>query len=167
MSQSEVTLKKNLSIKNRKAYYDYEILDTWEAGIVLTGMEVKAVKNGQVNLKGSHIVVKNVPTPELYLLNAHISAYKKTDPKKLENYDPTRSRKLLLHKKEILRIMGKMQQKSLTVVPLRVYNKKNKIKVEIGLAKGKKLYEKKEKLKERDIKKEADRIIKERMKNSL
>ena len=159
MGKKDLNLQKNVSVKNKRAYFDFTILDTWEAGIVLTGMEVKAIKTGQINLKGSHVIVKNVPSPELYLLNAHIPAYKKADTKSRENHDPTRSRKLLLHKKEILKIMGKTREKGLTVVPLRVYNKGNKIKLEIGLVKGKKLFEKKEKIKERDIKRNINRII--------
>lgn len=160
MGKKDLNLQKSISVKNKRAYFDYTILDTWEAGIVLSGMEVKAIRSGLINLKGAHVTVKNVPTPELFLLNAHISAYQKADPKSLENYEPTRSRKLLLHKKEILKIMGKIQEKGLTVAPLRVYNKGNKIKLEIGLVKGKKLFEKKEKIKERDIKRDINRLVK-------
>jgi len=153
-------LGEKLSVKNKKAFFDYEILDNWECGLVLTGMEVKSIKNGQMNLKGSYVTIKNNPKTELYLFNANIPVYAKSNSNDFLDYDPRRSRKLLLHRKEINRIIGKIKTKGLTIVPLKVYNKNNKIKVEIGLAKGKKLYEKKEKIKERDVKRKINRILK-------
>ena len=153
-------LGERISIKNKKAFFDYEILDKWECGIVLSGMEVKSIKNGQMNLKGSYVTIKHHPKAELYLFNANIPVYSKSNINDFSEYDTNQSRKLLLHKKEIDRIIGKIKMKGLTVTPLRVYNKGNKIKVEIGLAKGKKLYEKKEKIKERDVKRNINRILK-------
>jgi SsrA-binding protein len=143
---------------HRKARHEYEILDTYEAGLVLFGHEVKSIKNGQIDLKGAYVTVKSVPTPELYLLNATVARYKKAGP--LPDYDPTRSRKLLLHKKEINQLIGKLKTKGLTLIPLRVYTKGNKIKLEFGLGRGKKQWDKKEDKKKKDI----DREIKRRMK---
>lgn len=142
---------------NKKALFDYEILEKFEAGIVLTGQEVKSVKNNQINLKGSYVVIKD---NEAFLLNTHISPYKKAGI--LKDYNPTRGRKLLLNKKELKHLIGKSQEKGLTIVPLKVYTKgRGKIKIEIGIGRGKKKYEKKELIKKRDI----EREMRESMKN--
>lgn len=140
--------------QNRKAYHDYEILETYEAGIVLTGTEVKSCKNGQVNLKDSHIRVVN---GEAFLLNAHISPYEQGN---YTNHEPTRTRKLLLHKREINKLAGKVQEKGLTLVPLKMYLKKNRIKLEIALAKGKKVHDKRDEIRKKDLEKEFSRDFK-------
>ena len=139
------------AIKNRKAFFDYEVLDTLEVGISLQGHEVKSVKEGQISLKDSYVVVQD---GELYLINANISKYQHAAE---ISYDPQRSRKLLAKKKEIVSLSSKVQQKKLTVVPLKVYVKGKNIKVEIGLVKGKKKYEKKEAIKQRDLDRELHR----------
>ncbi|MEA3272546.1 MAG: SsrA-binding protein SmpB [Patescibacteria group bacterium] len=142
---------------NKKALFDYEILEKLEAGLVLTGQEVKSVKNGQINLKGSYVTLKD---GEAYLLNAHISPYKKAGI--LKDYNPTRSRKLLLHKKELTRLIGKSQEKGLTIIPLKVYTKgRGKIKIEIGIGRGKKKYEKRETIKKREVEREIRQKMKE------
>lgn len=162
MAKKDLTLQKNFSIKNTKANFEYQIFDTWESGIILTGMEVKSIKQGQIDLKNAYVSIKQQAKPEIFLINAHIPAYKKASPEQLTDYEATRSRKLLLHRKEINKIIGKIQEKGLTAIPLKVYNKGNQIKVEIALAKGKKLFEKKEYLKEKDIKKDLSRQLKQR-----
>lgn len=144
-------------IRNKKAYFDYEILEKYEAGIELKGFEVKSVKNGKMNLKGSFIITKG---GEFFLINAHIPPYQPGNTP--SNYDPYRNRKLLLKKREIKSLIGKTKQKGLTLVPLRVYNRDRKIKVEIALAKAKRKHSKKEKIKERDIKREMEREMKEK-----
>ena len=136
-----------MEILNRKAKYDYEIYDTYEVGIVLTGNEIKSVRKGSVNLKDSYIIIKN---SEAYILNMHITNYDKAVFKEEE----TRTRKLLLHKDEILKINDKISIKGFTLVPLRLYFKNGKAKLEIGVAKGKHTYDKKESLKEKDIERE-------------
>jgi SsrA-binding protein len=162
MAKKDLTFQKNFSIKNTKANFEYQIFDTWESGIILTGMEVKSIKQGQIDLKNAYVSIKQQAKPEIFLINAHIPAYKKANPEQLAVYEPTRSRKLLLHRKEINKIIGKIQEKGLTAIPLKVYNKGNQIKVEVALAKGKKLFEKKEYLKEKDIKKDLSRQLKQR-----
>ncbi len=134
--------------KNKKAYHDFFILETFEAGIVLKGTEVKSVKQGKINLKDSYAKVKN---GEIFLFNAHISQYKHGN---LFNHEPTRTRKLLLHKKEIDRITGKINEKGLTLIPLKVFIKKGLVKIELGLGKGKKTHDKREEIKRRDIERE-------------
>ncbi len=133
---------------NKKAYHDFFILETFEAGIVLKGTEVKSVKQGKINLKDSYAKIKN---GEIFLFNAHISHYKHGN---LFNHEPTRTRKLLLRKREIARIAGKVNEKGLTLVPLKVYLKKGLIKIELGLGKGKKTHDKREEIKRRDIERE-------------
>jgi SsrA-binding protein len=139
---------------NKRARFDYEILETFEAGIVLSGQEVKSVRASHVSLKGAFVVLKN---KEAYLLNATIAAYqpKNTSP----SYEPTTSRKLLLRKNEINQLIGKVQEKGLTLVALKTYNKRGKIKLEIGIGKGKKKYDKREALKKKDMKREVDRVL--------
>lgn len=146
------------AIHNKQAHFDYEILETCQAGLVLTGAEVKSVKAGQMNLKGAYITIKHLPKPELFLTNAHISHYKPAGTKL--TYDPTRSRKLLVTKKELHHLIGKLEQKGLTIVPLKVYTIRNLIKLEFGVARGKKKFEKKEDIKKRDVNKEIRRTLK-------
>ena len=142
-----------MEIVNRKAKYDYEIHDTYEVGIVLTGNEIKSVRKGSVNLKDSYVVIKN---SEAYILNMHITNYDKS----YINEDETRTRKLLLHKDEIIKINDKISIKGFTLVPLKLYFKNGKAKLEIGVAKGKHTYDKKESIKERDIKRDTDKALK-------
>ncbi len=144
-----------IEIKNKKAYFDYEILEEIEAGIVLTGTEIKSVRKSNVNLKDSYAVIRN---GEVYLLNMHISEYKEGN---IFNHDEKRTRKLLLHKKEILKLRDKIELNGNTLIPLKLYFKGNKVKILLGLAKGKKTYDKRESIKERDIARE----IKKEMKN--
>ena len=115
---------------NRKAYHDYHIDETHEAGVVLTGTEIKSVRAGSGNLRDSYAQVRN---GEMWLMNVHIAPY---EPASRQNVDPYRDRKMLMHRKEILRLFGRAQEKGLTLIPLRLYLKKNKAKVEIGLARG-------------------------------
>ena len=143
--------------ENRKAYFTYQILEKFEAGIVLIGQEVKAMKTGRINLAGSYVVIKN---EEVYLVGCHIPPYQpKNAP---SDYNPERSRKLLLKKVEIKYLIGKSKQKSLTLVPLRVYTKKGKIKLEFGLTKGKKKEDKRETIKKRETNREIERELKTR-----
>ena len=142
--------------RNKKAFFEYEILETIEAGLVLSGHEVKAVRAGQINLTGSFIAFHHEAG---WLTNAHISKYKYSGT--IDNYDPEQSRKLLLNAKEIAYLQGKSQEKGLTIVPLSVYTKGRHIKVELGIGRGKKLHDKKRTKKERDIAREADRAIKD------
>ena len=142
-----------MEIVNRKAKYDYEIHDTYEVGIVLTGNEIKSVRKGSVNLKDSYVIIKN---SEAYILNMHITNYDKS----YINEDETRTRKLLLHKDEILKINDKISIKGFTLVPLKLYFKNGKAKLEIGVAKGKHTFDKKESIKERDIKRDTDKALK-------
>ncbi len=139
---------------NKQAFHDYDILDTYEAGIVLLGPEVKSVRNGSISLKGSYVSVHD---GELWLINAHIGHYASA-PKK--GIDPTRSRKLLVQKREMKHIIGKLSTAGLTVVPLKVYTARNRIKLEIGIGRGRKTYEKRELLKKRSIDREIRQVLK-------
>ena len=148
---------------NKKAHFNYQILETWEAGLVLTGAEVKSVRNGNISLKEAYVTVSVDPKtkrPQAYLLNCHIAHYNKAGSDK--SYQPDRTRRLVLHRREIVSIFGKIQQKGLTIIPLKVYTAGTKIKVEIGLGKGKKLFDKKETLKKRDLQRETHRELKQR-----
>jgi len=149
-----------MSIINRAAKFNYEILDKYQAGLVLQGHEVKAIKNGQMSLKGSYVTIRKTPKLELFLVKARVSPYKKAGP--MPDYDPERPRKLLLQKSEISKLIGKIKEKGLTLVPLKVYNKQDLIKVEIGLAQAKKQYQKKEDKKRRDVEREIRRAMKTR-----
>ena len=140
---------------NRKAYHDYFIEETIEAGIELKGTEVKSVRLGHVNLKDSFARVEN---GEVFLYNMHISPYEKGN---IFNVDPMRDRKLLLHKHEINRLAGYVQQKGYTLIPLKIYIKRGKIKVELAVAKGKKLYDKREAIAKRDAELEIRKKMKE------
>lgn len=144
---------KNPLLINKRAFHDYEILEKWEAGIVLGGREVKSLREGRVDFRGSFARIKE---GEVWLLGLHIPPYGKD----FSPYDPKRERKLLLKKREIKRIAGSLSQKSLTLIPLRIYFKRGLAKVEIGLARGRRLYDKKRKLQERDLEREARRILK-------
>ena len=144
--------------QNKKARFDYEIHDTFEAGLVLTGDEVKSLRAGHVNLTGSFAVVTQ---GELFLLNCHITPYEKAYKKDEEL--ASRSRKLLVHKRELNKLVGEISQKGVTLVPLKLYfNEKSKVKVEVGVCKHKKAAGKKQALRERDIKRETDRELKGR-----
>ncbi len=142
--------------KNRKAYYDYFIEDTFEAGIELLGTEVKSIRMGNVNLKDSFCMVKD---GEMAAYGMYISPYEKGN---IFNKDPRRARRLLMHKREILRLHAKVMQDGYSLIPLSVYFKGPRVKVEIGLGKGKKLYDKRESDAQRDAKREIDRTLKER-----
>ncbi|KKR32930.1 MAG: SsrA-binding protein [candidate division CPR2 bacterium GW2011_GWC1_39_9] len=144
--------------QNRRGLFDYEINEKFEAGIVLTGPEVKSVKSGHINLKDSYAVVKD---EEIWLLNTHIANYKNAGDK---NYEPERSRKLLLSKKEIKSLIGKLEAKGFTLIPLKIYLKHGLIKVELGLGRGRKNYDKREVIKRREVEREIQKEIKERMK---
>jgi SsrA-binding protein len=142
-----------MEILNRKARFDYEIFDTLEAGIVLTGNEIKSIRKGSANLKDTYIQIKN---GEAFIINMHITNYDKAVFKEEE----TRTRKLLLNKDEILKLNDKVSIKGFTIVPLKLYFKNGKAKLEIGVAKGKHTYDKKESLKQKDIKRETDKALK-------
>lgn len=139
---------------NRSAYHDYFILDKYEAGIVLKGTEVKSILAGKIQLKDSYVAIKD---GEAWLINAHISPYQHGNR---HNHDPLRDCKLLLHKREISRLQKETSQKGMTLVVTRVYLKNGRIKLEIGLAKGKKLYDKRETLKRKDLEKEIKKQMK-------
>ena len=142
--------------QNKKALFDYEVLEKFEAGLVLTGQEVKSVKNGQINLKGAYVTFHN---NEAFLLNAHVSAYQPAG--KLTDYDPTHSRKLLLRQREIRYLRGKSEEKGLTIVPISVYTKHRFVKVEIAVARGKKQFDKRETVKKRELDREVRRTLKQ------
>lgn len=143
-----------LIANNKKAYHDYFILETYETGIVLHGTEVKSLRMGKCSIKEAFIRIED---GEMYLYGMHISPYEKGN---IFNKDPLRVRKLLLHRKEIDKIFGKMKEKGMTVVPLKVYFRQSLVKVEIGLAKGKKLYDKREDIAKKDQRREAEREFK-------
>ena len=144
-----------MEIINRKARHDYYISDTYEAGIVLKGTEIKSIRAGRANLKDSYAIIKN---NEIYLLNMHISKYKKGN---IFNHEETRTRKLLLHKKEILKLNDKIRLEGYTLIPLKLYFKGSNAKIEIGVAKGKKDYDKRETIKKRDTERELRKVMKE------
>ncbi len=143
--------------KNKKAYHDYFIDDTYEAGISLFGTEVKSVREGRVNLKDSYVSVK---TGEAFLIGTHISPYEKGN---IFNRDPLRTRKLLLHRREINKLIGLTQQEGYTLIPLEVYFKGDHAKVSLGLCRGKKNYDKRDAMAERDSKRRIDRALKEQL----
>ncbi|MBX6394407.1 MAG: SsrA-binding protein SmpB [Alicyclobacillaceae bacterium] len=144
--------------QNRKAYHDFFIEDTYEAGIVLTGTEIKSIRQGRANLKDSYARVEN---GELFLHNMHISPYEQGNR---FNHDPRRTRKLLMHKSEILRLHGLSRERGYSLIPLRLYLKNGYCKVEIALAKGKKLYDKRAEIAKRDAAREIERAFRERQK---
>ena len=136
---------------NRRARHEYDILETLEAGLVLRGTEVKALRAGQVNFKDSYATLRN---EEAWLVGCHISPYSHgTDA----NHDPERDRKLLLHRREVTRLVGKVAERGLTLVPLRLYLKGGRVKAEIGLARGRKLHDKRSAIREREVRREMDK----------
>lgn len=147
-----------VAAENRKARHDYFILETYEAGIALKGTEIKSIRAGKVNLKDSFARIEK---GEVLLYNVHISPYEHGNR---ENHEPLRTRKLLLHRREINRLVGKTQEKGLALIPLRIYFKRGLAKVELALAKGKKLYDKREALAEREARREMERAFREKQK---
>ena len=145
--------EKNITV-NRKARHEYHILQTFEAGIVLVGTEVKSLRQGKANLVDSY---GKVDKGEVWLANAHISEYAQGN---INNHDPRRERKLLLNKSEIRKLIGKTREKGLTLIPLRLYFKNGKVKVELALAKGKKVYDKRRDIAKKDFQREQERRIK-------
>ncbi len=145
-----------LIASNRKALHNYFILDRLEAGIALFGTEVKSSREGRINLKDSYAAIKG---GEAFLLNCHISPYSHGNR---ENHDPVRTRKLLLHRKEIRKLIGKTQEKGLTLVPLRAYLKRGRVKIELGVARGKKLYDKRETERRKEVERETRMAVKSR-----
>lgn len=146
--------------ENRKARHDFFIEETIETGIVLSGTEVKSLRAGKANLRDSYADVRG---GEVFLINMHISAYEQGNR---FNHEPKRDRKLLLHRYEINRLMGKVQQKGMTLVPLRIYFKQGRAKVELALARGKKLYDKRQEIAARDAQREIRRAMRDRERNS-
>lgn len=143
-----------LVANNKKAYFDYFIEDKYEAGVALHGTEVKSIRMGKCSIKESYIKIEN---GEVFIYGMHVSPYEKGN---IFNKDPMRIKKLLMHKYEINKLNGKLQQKGLTLVPLQVYLKGGLVKVEVGLARGKKLYDKRESLAKKDMKREAEKEFK-------
>lgn len=137
--------------QNRKAHHEYFIEETFEAGLKLLGTEVKSIRDGRVNLKEGYVQIKD---GEVYILNCHINPYSHGN---IMNHDPLRTRKLLLHEKEIRKLIGSSSQRGYTIVPLKIYLKGRLIKLEIGLAKGKRQFEKREQIKEREVRREIER----------
>ncbi len=148
-------MEQKLIADNKKAYFDYYIEDKFQAGLVLEGVEIKSVRAGKVNLKDSYVMIKN---GEVFLMGAHIAEYEKADG--LNKVDTRRTRKLLLTKSEIRKLERKVNIKGYTIVPTKMYLSHNLAKLEIAVAKGKELYNKKDSLKEKDIKRETDRMLK-------
>ncbi len=153
---AEKSIGEKVVATNKKAFHDYFILEKIEAGISLLGTEVKAIREGRLNLKDSYALVRG---GEIFLLHCHISPYSHGNR---ENHDPTRTRKLLLHEREIRKLIGKTQEKGLTIVPLRVYLKRGLIKVELGVVKGKKLFDKRETERRKEADQEARAAMKHR-----
>ena len=143
-----------MEIQNRKANFDYEIIDTFESGIVLTGTEIKSIRLGKANLKDSYAIVRN---HELYILNMHISSYEQGNR---FNHEETRTRKLLMHKEEIAKLEEKIKLEGFTLIPLKLYFKKGNAKILLGLAKGKKNYDKRETIKKKDMDRQVQKDLK-------
>ena len=137
-----------MEIKNRKAYFDYFVEEEIECGIELKGTEIKSIRNGSAQLKDSHAIVRN---HEVFILNSYIAIYEEGNQ---FNHEPRRTRKLLLHKKEIAKLEEAVSREGYSLIPLQLYLKKNKVKILLGICKGKKLYDKRETIKERDLKRE-------------
>jgi len=149
---------------NKRANFDYDISDKYEAGLVLLGHEVKSIKTKHISLKGSYVTIKKnqKKIPELYLINAHIPLYKHAGA--VKNYDPTRPRKLLLKKNEIKHLIGKKQEQGLTLVPIKIYTKRSFVKLEFGVGRGRKKYDKREQIKKKDLDRTARTLKKEKYK---
>jgi len=145
---------------NRKASHLYEILETFEAGLVLRGTEVKSLREGHANFKDSYALVEG---GEAWLVGCHISPYRHGSD---ANHDPERPRKLLLHRGEITRLVGKVQERGLTLVPLRLYFKDGRAKLEVGLARGRKLHDKRRAIREREMRREMDKAVRDRERGS-
>ncbi len=145
------------AIKNKRAYFDYEFLEKFEAGMVLLGHEVKSIKSNKMSLAGAYVVSRG---NEVYLINANIAPYQPKNTSK--DYEPTRPRKLLLRKAEIQYLIGKSKERGLTLIPSRVYTKKGKIKLEFAIARGRKKFDKKELIKKRETEKDIKRELKTR-----
>jgi SsrA-binding protein len=141
--------------QNKKAFHDYDILERYEAGIALVGSEVKSIKDGKVSLKESYARFYG---DELFIVGMHISEFREAN---INNHEPLRNRKLLMHRKELKKIAVKLQNVGLTLIPLRIYKKVHLIKVEIGLCKGRREFEKRDAIKEREVKRELDRVTKD------
>jgi SsrA-binding protein len=156
MADKEEKSERESIARNKRARHDYLILDTWEAGIVLTGSEVKSLRNGKANISDAYGIVKD---GEVHLLNLHISPYEQAS---YFNHDPTRTRKLLLHRREIRKMIGSVERQGLTLVPLELYFRRGKAKVAIGLGKGKKLYDKRADQKKRDDERDMQRAVRTR-----
>jgi SsrA-binding protein len=156
MANTEEKTEREPIARNRRARHDYQILDTWEAGIVLTGSEVKSLREGKANISDAYGIVNN---GEVHLLNLHISPYEKASH---FNHEPTRTRKLLLHRREIRKMIGAVERQGLTLVPLELYFKKGMVKVALGLGRGKKLYDKRADEKKRDDDREMQRAVRTR-----
>jgi len=152
-SDGDLTMEYQVIATNRKAFHEYHILDRLEAGLSLVGSEVKSLREGKANLKEAYVTVRG---GEVYLIGMHISPYSHTG---FEGPDPVRDRKLLLHRREILKLTQQLAEKGLTAIPLKMYFKQGKAKLELGVAKGKKAWDKKEAIKEKDIKRETDREL--------
>lgn len=143
--------------ENRKAFHDYHILETWEAGLALLGTEVKAIREGNVNLRDSYASVED---GEIWLFNVHINAY---SHRGYADHEPTRRRKLLLHRQEIRKLIGRTVERGLTLVPTRMYFKNGHVKIALGLARGKQAHDKRETVKKRDADRETRAAVKERV----
>lgn len=150
-------MKKTITMVNRKAFHDFEILERFEAGLMLRGTEVKSVRAGKVSFKDSYAKVKS---GELWVVSLHINEY---DHGSAWNHDPVRPRKLLLHRKEIKRLIGKIEEQGLTLVPLSIYFKNGYAKVELGLARGRKLFDKRHEIAKRDVNRDIQRELKSKM----
>jgi SsrA-binding protein len=145
---------KNITI-NKKAFHDYEIIEKYEAGMALMGSEIKSIRDGRVNLKDSYVEIKH---REAFLVSSHISQYNNAS---YNNHEPERERKLLLHRRELLKLDGKVKSKGVTIIPLRMFfTDKGLVKIEIALAKGKRVYDKKQKIIENDVKRDMAREMK-------
>ena len=159
-SEAVITMTQNDDVKvvsvNRQAYHDYFVDETYEAGIALKGTEIKSIRDGKVNLRGAFARVKN---GEVWLEGSHIATYEQGT---YMNHDPLRNRKLLLHRREINHLVGKVQTKGLTLIPLKLYLKGDHAKVELGLCRGKKLYDKREAIAQREAQREIERAVRSR-----
>jgi SsrA-binding protein len=160
IKKEQATATTNAPIKvisvNRQAYHDYEVVQTIEAGIELVGTEIKSIRDGHVQLRGAYALVRQ---GEIWLENANISRYEHGNR---YNHEPMRNRRLLLHRKEIDQLLAKVQTKGMTLIPLKLYLKRGKAKVELGLCRGKKLYDKRESIAKRDAQREIERIVRQR-----
>lgn len=154
MSEKEGNRK--ILLKNKKAFYNFEIIESFECGISLQGTEVKSIKTGRMSFSDSYCRIRE---GELFLIGFHISQYPLGN---IHNHVPDRERKLLIHKEEIKRLRRKVEEKGFTLVPLSVYLKRGMVKIEVGLCRGKKLYDKREDIKQKDLKREADRELRQR-----